>query len=901
MTANCICNGQGAGDMIGCDGCDNWYHLACLDITPVESAILDKFYCHACHRDNGIDSYPKSLTLKELALVNQYRNRIRSWPFHDSVDVVLEVSGSDLTLSLLEKTGFKKPIVVREPSKLGMTLPDPENFGVDEVCRVIGGRRMLDVIDVARQEDFNWDLNKWVKYYNTPYEKKSKILNVISLEFSDTKLRNVVQSPSVVRTLDWIDKHWPSGQADKKPKVQYYCLMGVRDSYTDFHIDFAGTSVWYHVLKGRKIFFLVPPTPENLVAYETWVASPNQARTFFASLVPKTYRIELTAGNTFMIPSGWIHAVFTPCDSLVFGGNFLHDYAVPMQQYVFNLENRVEIPGRFQFPRFAEMSWYAAKAMLDASAGDYRNLKGSWKAELKQVHNHFQEWLRSPKKIMSSVPDNIDSSRLLEKMEMYIEEMEHAGVSFSKSVPSETDVKQMKPKAVSKVESAYKIHDALPATNKGTTVGVVVGKSAAKGPGSTRGVRRKSAQNSEFMYKAWDQISDIDSDSDDNLDLQLKAGNDNGDEEDLGEAEYVPGQDISVKKMFNTKEYDDEGQDIYVSDDGDPAGTLRRSTGQGADVTYEEGKSKVVESKITVVTKGTSSSNSRVGGSGSRCGRGGGAPGGGSSVAGEGGGSVTVVIKGDLEANAGGIFDFGTESDSDDGGNQSKNLRKTNGGPRKGRVIIQNAKAEAMDSSDEEDFRPTTGYRKEVTYSESKSQRFPRLGPGIGNPRVPAQRTGGIYPIMDERKPDPNRPTRSDEEFVASEDDGEFEDQDVGVYHRVNVKKDDDDPYGTVEALRRKYARTKAEKMQDELMKRKQDAAMEKGVQDLEAAFAKGLDEDDDEDEKRDEDDDEEGDNNDDDVFKRPTGSRKSKQAKRTQTQADILASNLARMKRRKK
>jgi len=25
--------------------------------------------------------------------------------------------------------------------------------------------------------------------------------------------------------------------------------MGVKDSFTDFHIDFGGTSVWYHVLR----------------------------------------------------------------------------------------------------------------------------------------------------------------------------------------------------------------------------------------------------------------------------------------------------------------------------------------------------------------------------------------------------------------------------------------------------------------------------------------------------------------------------------------------------------------------------------------------------------------------------------------------------------------------------
>jgi hypothetical protein len=33
--------------------------------------------------------------------------------------------------------------------------------------------------------------------------------------------------------------------------VQLYCLMGVRGSYTDWHVDFGGSSVWYHVLKVR--------------------------------------------------------------------------------------------------------------------------------------------------------------------------------------------------------------------------------------------------------------------------------------------------------------------------------------------------------------------------------------------------------------------------------------------------------------------------------------------------------------------------------------------------------------------------------------------------------------------------------------------------------------------------
>ena len=35
--------------------------------------------------------------------------------------------------------------------------------------------------------------------------------------------------------------------------MQKYCLMSVAGCYTDFHIDFGGTSVWYHLLKGQKV------------------------------------------------------------------------------------------------------------------------------------------------------------------------------------------------------------------------------------------------------------------------------------------------------------------------------------------------------------------------------------------------------------------------------------------------------------------------------------------------------------------------------------------------------------------------------------------------------------------------------------------------------------------------
>lgn len=44
---------------------------------------------------------------------------------------------------------------------------------------------MIDVIDVARQADSKMKLSEFVKYYSS--QLRPKVLNLISLEFSDTR------------------------------------------------------------------------------------------------------------------------------------------------------------------------------------------------------------------------------------------------------------------------------------------------------------------------------------------------------------------------------------------------------------------------------------------------------------------------------------------------------------------------------------------------------------------------------------------------------------------------------------------------------------------------------------------------------------------------------------------
>ncbi|KAM0725100.1 JmjC domain-containing histone demethylation protein 1 [Formica fusca] len=289
-----------------------------------------------------------------------------------------EMTGPELNLMYLQKYGLQIPLLFKEKSGLGLRVPS-SNFSINDVRTCVGSKRILDVMDVNTQKNEDMTMKEWQKYYED--SNKERLLNVISLEFSHTKLENYVQSPALVRQVDWVDVIWPRHLKDAQvestnlledmmyPKVQKYCLMSVKGCYTDFHVDFGGTSVWYHILRGGKIFWLIPPTEKNLALYQEWVLSGKQSDVFFGDMVDRCGRISLTAGMTLFIPTGWIHAVYTPQDSLVFGGNFLHSFGIEKQLKVAQVEEHTKVPQKFRYPFFTEMLWYVLERYVHVLLG----------------------------------------------------------------------------------------------------------------------------------------------------------------------------------------------------------------------------------------------------------------------------------------------------------------------------------------------------------------------------------------------------------------------------------------------------------------------------------------------------------------------------------------------------
>uniref|UniRef100_A0A8C1GRR4 Histone lysine demethylase PHF8 n=1 Tax=Cyprinus carpio TaxID=7962 RepID=A0A8C1GRR4_CYPCA len=413
--------------MIECDVCQDWFHGSCVGVEEDKAADIDQYHCPNCQVTHGPSvskcrKYCRILSRDSGRPVKtgsaQFVRELRSRTFPSADEVLLKPTGAQLTVEFLEERSFSVPVLVLRKDGLGMNLP-PSSFSVSDVEHYIGADKEIDVIDVIRQADLKMKLGEFVEYYNSP--NRDRVLNVISLEFSDTRLSNLVETPKIVRKLSWVENLWPEESIFERPNVQKYCLMGVKDSYTDFHIDFGGTSVWYHVLRGEKIFYLIRPTAANLSLFERWSSSSNQNELFFGDQVDMCYRCSLKQGNTLFIPTGWIHAVLTPVDCLAFGGNFLHSLNIDMQLRAYEIEKRLSTADLFRFPNFETVCWYVGKHLLDTFRGlrENRRHPATYLVHgAKALNNAFRSWTRkeSLAEHEHEIPETIKTQQLVKDL-----------------------------------------------------------------------------------------------------------------------------------------------------------------------------------------------------------------------------------------------------------------------------------------------------------------------------------------------------------------------------------------------------------------------------------------------------------------------------------------------------
>uniref|UniRef100_A0A7N8X5Q2 Lysine-specific demethylase PHF2 n=1 Tax=Mastacembelus armatus TaxID=205130 RepID=A0A7N8X5Q2_9TELE len=437
--------------MIECDACKDWFHGSCVGVDEDDAPDIDIYHCPNCEKTHGKSTLKKkknwskhdtgqSTDIKAVQNGSQvFIKELRSRTFPSADDVVVKLSGSQLTMDYLEENGFNEPILVPKKDGLAMSMPAP-TFYISDVENNVGPDVGVDVVDVTKQTDSKMKLKEFVDYYYSTNRKK--VLNVINLEFSDTRMNSIVESPQIVRRLSWVENYWPDDALLGKPKVTKYCLICVKDSYTDFHIECGGASVWYHVLKGEKIFFLIKPTSANLSLYERWRSSSNHSEMFFADQVDKCYKCTLKQGQTLFIPSGWINAILTPVDCLAFAGHFLHNLSVEMQMRAYEIEKRLKVKTLTPFPNFETACWYVGRHLLERFKGLHKANKQPAPYLIhgaKIINGAFRAWTKKQALLEheDELPENMKPSQLIKDLAKEIRLSENA----TKAIKSEPSIK----------------------------------------------------------------------------------------------------------------------------------------------------------------------------------------------------------------------------------------------------------------------------------------------------------------------------------------------------------------------------------------------------------------------------------------------------------------------------
>uniref|UniRef100_A0A4W6D2R7 Lysine-specific demethylase PHF2 n=1 Tax=Lates calcarifer TaxID=8187 RepID=A0A4W6D2R7_LATCA len=415
--------------MIECDACKDWFHGSCVGVDEDDAPDIDIYHCPNCEKTHGKSTCKKrtgaNMTTGQSTDIKAVQNgsqvfikELRSRTFPSADDVVVKLSGSQLTMDYLEENGFNEPILVQKKDGLGMSMPAP-TFYISDVENYVGPDVGVDVVDVTKQTDSKMKLKEFVDYYYSTNRKK--VLNVINLEFSDTRMNSIVESPQIVRRLSWVENYWPDDALLGKPKVTKYCLICVKDSYTDFHIECGGASVWYHILKGEKIFFLIKPTSANLSLYERWRSSSNHSEMFFADQVDKCYKCTLKQGQTLFIPSGWINAILTPVDCLAFSGHFVHNLSVEMQMRAYEIEKRLKVKTLNPFPNFETACWYVGRHLLERFKGLHKANKQPAPYLIhgaKIINGAFRVWTKKQALLEheDELPENMKPSQLIKDL-----------------------------------------------------------------------------------------------------------------------------------------------------------------------------------------------------------------------------------------------------------------------------------------------------------------------------------------------------------------------------------------------------------------------------------------------------------------------------------------------------
>lgn len=182
--------------------------------------------------------------------------------------------------------------------------------------------------------------------------------------------------------------------------------MASKDTLLDFHFEFSGTVNYRHLVSGKQRIYLLQPSlalNDRIVELEQKAIRTGRRTTFLADLfdTDSTLAIDVTAGQTLLLPNLWARAILVLENSVVLEGNLLTTSELNNQIVGFNLERKLGDASRL-WPCFELIHYLAVPTICrQLSAKKERLISGDANDECLVNYVTFakfvQDYIENPK------------------------------------------------------------------------------------------------------------------------------------------------------------------------------------------------------------------------------------------------------------------------------------------------------------------------------------------------------------------------------------------------------------------------------------------------------------------------------------------------------------------------
>lgn len=216
----CLCRQAFHGEMVGCDTCDEWYHLQCIGMTKIQAEKCDKFQCIKCSLRT---SFTNAASIAAEA-TNRWISHEDNSRFHElkKLKVLKKKVKDEKELGSLRRTSemLEKYLVYRL-TKEGQALPAnidlPDLPEVNDLA-LANPDILFSGVDNTVKAQSTHDLLNTIKAHRDDVATYEKRVSKLGQELDDLSSNIVLEGSRRFAIIEWMKAMqkvlWPTSSAD---------------------------------------------------------------------------------------------------------------------------------------------------------------------------------------------------------------------------------------------------------------------------------------------------------------------------------------------------------------------------------------------------------------------------------------------------------------------------------------------------------------------------------------------------------------------------------------------------------------------------------------------------------------------------------------------------------------